>query len=151
MAYTVEQVIRPALQELLVQGSETPLEADEYRDTIFALNTWMADLEARGVDLGYTTVDSLSDVVTVPDGAIMGIVSNLALLIAPQFGAMPSNELYRKAKRGMNTIYKLGQVIIDSEYPHTLPRGSGNNPSPVLGDNFYHWNDGSVGDADANS
>lgn len=149
MAYTVEQVLRPALQELLVQGSETPLEADEYRDTIFALNTWMADLEARGVDLGYTTVDSLSDAVTVPDGAIMGIVSNLALLIAPQFGAVPSNELYRKAKRGMNTIYKLGQTIVDSEYPCTLPRGSGNNPSPFWGDNFYREEE--VSDADANS
>lgn len=151
MAYTVEQVIRPALQELMAQGSETPLEADEYRDCILKLNMWMADLEARGVDLGYTPVDSLSDIVTVPDGAIFGIVSNLAILMAPQFGAMPSNELYRSAKRGMNTIYKLGQVIIDTEYPETLPRGSGNNPSPFWGDNFYHWNDGTVGDADANN
>ena len=144
MAVTTKQVLTQALQEILVQGSETPLEADEYRDAIFVMNSWFADLLANGVDLGYTVVDSLTDIVTIPDGAVMGAISNLAIALAPQFGGMTSAELAKKAKKGMATIYKLGQIVPDTELPSTLPVGTGNN-SGVFTSNFY------PGSADANS
>jgi hypothetical protein len=137
MATTAAQLLKQSLQEILVQASEAPLEADDYRDAIFVLNSWMAGLEADGVDLGYTPVDSLSDVITVPDGAIMGMVSNIAILIAPQYGRPISLELSNKAKKGMATIYRLGQTVAITEYPSTLPRGSGNTADGLWEDTFY--------------
>lgn len=145
MATTAAQLIKQSLQEILVQASESPLEADEYRDCIFVLNSFMADLEANGVDLDYTPIDSLSDEITVPAGAIMGLVSNLAILVAPQFGKSVSLELVKKAKKGMATIYRLGQTVAITEYPDTLPRGSGNTADGLWEDTFY------PGAADGNS
>jgi hypothetical protein len=137
MATTAAQLLKQSLQEILVQASEAPLEADEYRDCIFVMNTFMADLEANGVDIGYTPVDSLSDVITVPDGAIMGMVSNIAILIAPQFGKAVPFELGKKAKKGMSTIYRLGQTVAITEFPNTMPTGSGNTGDGLWYDTFY--------------
>jgi len=145
MATTAAQLLKQSLQEILVQASEAPLESDEYRDAIFVMNSWMAGLEADGVDLGYTPVDSLSDVITVPAGAIMGMVSNVAILIAPQFGRPISFELQKKAKKGMATMYRLGQAVTVTEFPSTLPRGSGNTADGLWDDPFY------PGAADGNS
>ena len=80
---TVAQVAKASLQRILVQASEAPLEPDEYQDYIFALNNYMAQLDAQGVMLGYTVVDSLGDEVTVPTGALRGIIANMAIEVAP--------------------------------------------------------------------
>lgn len=133
---TVMQVAKAAFQEILVRESEADLEPDEYADFIFALNNFMADLEAMGVDLSYTTVDNVADTVTVADGAIRGIVYNMAIEMAPQFNAVVSPSLAMKAKEGMNTLRKLGQTLPESAYPYTLPQGSGNDDTNVH-DTFY--------------
>ena len=123
---TTGQVLKAALQEILVQGSEAPLEADEYQDAIFALNNYMTALDANGVHLGYTVVDSLADEITVPAGAIQGIISNLAILLATQFNSTVSPSLSAKAQMGLNAMRKLGITIAPMSYPGTLPIGSGN-------------------------
>lgn len=126
MATTTAQVLKAALQEILVQGSEAPLEADEYQDAIFAMNNYMTALDANGVHLGYTIVDSLSDEITVPAGAIQGIISNVAILLAPQFMAPITDGLVAKAKMGLNAMRKLGITIEPMSFSGTLPIGSGN-------------------------
>ena len=123
---TTGQVLKAALQEILVQGSEAPLEADEYQDAIFALNNYMTALDANGVHLGYTVVDSLNDEITVPAGAIQGIISNLAILLATQFNSTVSPSLSAKAQMGLNAMRKLGITLAPMSYPGTLPIGSGN-------------------------
>jgi hypothetical protein len=83
---TVAQVAKASLQRILVQASEAPLEPDEYQDYIFALNNYMTQLDAQGIVLGYTVVDSLGDEVTVPTGALRGIIANMAIEVAPDYG-----------------------------------------------------------------
>jgi hypothetical protein len=124
---TVEQVARASLQAILVQGSEAPLEADEYQDYIFALNNYMTNLDASGIQLGYTLVNSLDDVLTVPAGALRGIVANMAIEVAAQYGGTISDTLVVSAKQGMDAMKKLGQQIVSSRFPSTLPIGSGND------------------------
>ena len=62
---TVAQVAKASLQRILVQAAESPLEPAEYQDYIFALNNYMTQLDAQGVQLGYTEVSDLGDAVTV--------------------------------------------------------------------------------------
>ena len=124
---TVEQVARASLQAILVQGSEAPLEADEYQDYIFALNNYMTNLDASGIQLGYTLVNSLDDVLTVPAGALRGIVANMAIEVAAQYGGTITDTLVVSAKQGMDAMKKLGQQIVSSRFPSTLPIGSGND------------------------
>jgi len=68
----------------------------------------------------------VSDIVTIPDGAIRGLASNLALELAPQFGGKVSNALVKQADEGMKTLLKYGVKIGQALYPHSLPMGSGN-------------------------
>lgn len=123
---TAEQVINAALRKVMVQGSEAPLQPDEYQDGIFAMNAFMADLDAQGVALGYTVVTSTSDPVTIPTGALRGLIANLAIEMAPDFGGIVSPELVEQARTGLETMRLIGQSIPTSAYPSTLPYGSGN-------------------------
>ena len=90
---TVAQVAKAALQRILVQASEAPLEADEYQDFIFAMNNYMAMLDAAGISLGYTVVNDLADEVTIPTGALRGLIANLAIEVSPDYGGIVSDGL----------------------------------------------------------
>ncbi len=134
----VQQVANAALSNILVQGSEAPLEPDEYQDFIFAMNNFMTDLDAKEIQLGYTIVDSLDDEVTIPPGALRGLIFNMGIESAPQYGGVIMPDLRQFAKDGLETMRKLGQVQATSHYPETLPIGSGNEGE--LNGNFgYHF------------
>ena len=136
MAYTAGQVIKAAFQKILVQASEADLVASEYQDAIMTLNMLMADWESEGISLAYTTVVDLTDTLTVPDGAINGIVNNLALELAPEYDVTPSPLLVTSAASSMKTVRKLGQSLFATEFPTTLPIGSGND-SYLYSDRYY--------------
>ena len=105
---TVAQVAKAALQRILVQASEAALEPDEYQDFIFAMNNYMAQLDAQGVTLGYTEVSDLGDEVTVPTGALRGIIANMAIEVAPDYGGVVSEGLVKAAREGMQTMRTIG-------------------------------------------
>lgn len=123
---TAERVINAALRKIIVQGSESPLEPDEYQDAIFAMNMLVSDWDANNISLGYTLITNLSQEVTVPTGALRGLVANLAIACAPEYDGVVSPELVTEANQGMATIRMIGQSIPTSSYPSTLPLGSGN-------------------------
>ena len=137
MAETANTVIVDALQELLIQASEAPIEADEAQTAIRYLNRMMARFDAQGVSLGYTTVSNLGDEVTVPDGAYDGVVKNLALSLAKQYGATPSADLVAEARDAFDAMQMLSLTIYETRYGPTLPIGSGNEGDAVLSDHFY--------------
>lgn len=124
---TVSQVAKASLQKILVQASEADLEPDEYQDFIFAMNNWMASLQSQSIDIGYTPVSNLSDEITVPDGAVLGIISNMAIQVSPDYGGDISPALIGQAQEGMKTIRRLGQLSSQTKRPSTLPIGSGND------------------------
>jgi hypothetical protein len=134
---TADQVITAALQRILVRASESPLEADEYQDAIFALNNYMLDLDANGINLGYTEIDSLGDQITIPTGALRGTIANLAIELAPDYSGVVSEALVKAAREGEQTMRKLGQRSVTSRYPSTLPRGSGNYDYSYVSNRFY--------------
>jgi hypothetical protein len=106
-AITASQLITDALRLLnVIREIETP-SAEQQAQCIRALNEMMALWEADGNQLGYIPVGTVTDKLTVPDGAILGIKSSLAIVIAPFFGASVSQELVASAKMGMQVIEKL--------------------------------------------
>lgn len=123
---TVEQVARASFGKILVSASEAPTEPDEYADFIFSMNNFMLDLEAKGVNLGYTPVSDLSDVVTIPGGALRGVINNMAVEVADDYGGTVTQSLAALATEGMKTLRKLGVRVGQTALPSTLPRGSGN-------------------------
>ena len=123
---TLAQVAKASLQRILVQASEAPLEPDEYQDFIFSMNNYMSELDASGVQLGYTTVSDLGDEVTIPTGALRGLIANMAVEVAPDYNGVISAGLAKAARDGFNTMRLIGQSMGKSRYPCTLPIGSGN-------------------------
>jgi hypothetical protein len=141
MAETASTIIRDALQEILVQASEQPIEASEAQDAMRLLNRMMAAWVSDGLDLSYTPVDSLNDAITVVDGALDAIVLNLAIKLAPQYDRPISQGLFLNAKNAMDAVRKIAVVITESAYPSTLPYGSGNED---LGYNYTKFYSGVV-------
>jgi len=123
---TVAQVAKASLQRILVQGSEADLEPDEYQDFIFAMNNYMASLEADGICLGYSPVADLGDEVTIPEGAIRGLIANMAIEVSPDYNGQITPGLIAAADAGLKAMRKLGQLSKQTKLPGNLPRGSGN-------------------------
>ena len=132
-------VVRYALFEILEASDEAPIEASEMQVGLFNLNTMMSRWSANGYNLGFTNVSTPADIVTVPLGAIDGIISNLAISLAAQFpGAGISEALRTKAVLGLKAIRRLSIEVIPSNYPDALPIGSGNQCSgDRSGGRFY--------------
>ena len=134
---TAAQVVKSSLQRILVQASDAPIEADEAQDFIFSMNNFMLDLDASGIALGYTEVSSLGDEITIPTGALRGLIANMAIEVAPDYGGEVSQGLIKAATEGMKTMRLLGQSAITSAFPSTLPIGSGNEWNTSRISHFY--------------
>ena len=97
----------------------------------------MSTLDANGISLGYTEVSEPTDDITVPAGAINGIIFNLALVLAQGFDEMATQDLRGNAKVGLSAMRKLAINILPTSKPCTLPLGSGNEGDFIANDHFY--------------
>ena len=122
---TAEAVVKDILQEILVQASEKPIKAVDFQFVVRYMNRYMAQL-AVTVPLGYTTITSPDDLITIPDGAINGLIFNVALKVVTSFDIPASPSLYENAKDGLNAMRKLARNNVRTLHPSTLPIGSGN-------------------------
>ena len=126
MAETAKDVITDALQEILVLAVEAPLTSNEIQTGIRYLNRMMTAFAVDGLNIGFTQITNIGDSMTVPDGALQGIVSNLALNLAPQFGADITPALLKKASDGLGAIQAIAVTVFPTPFGGTLPIGSGN-------------------------
>jgi|TARA_R110000803_G_scaffold46383_3_gene97347 hypothetical protein len=135
---TVAQIANATLGKILVQDAEGAYQASEYQDFIFSLNTYMLALDADGIALGYTEVSNLADTVTVPTGALRGIIYNMAVEVSDEYGGTVTQTLQRIADESLVTMRKLGVSIGETSFPSTLPIGSGNEGlGSIFSSHFY--------------
>lgn len=134
---TAKEVIEDALQEILVQAIEQPVLPVDFNKAARYMNRMMAEFEADGIVLGYINVDSANDEITIPDGAINGLIYNLALSLAGSYGVALKPDLAIKAKECKETMVKLSVNIPSTDLPETLPVGSGNEGNSTFRNNFY--------------
>lgn len=132
---TAQTVINDALQELIVQAIEQPIEQVDFAIAQRYMNRLMDEIAADGVTLGYTAVNSPNDAITIPNGAINGLIYNLALHLATTYDVAVGPELAAKAANGLRIMTKIATQISPSSYPDTLPIGSGNYEAGEF--NFY--------------
>lgn len=138
----VSSIIRDSLQELIVQAVEQPVQAPDFNIAIRYLNRMMNTFFSLGIDLGYTQVKSPSDLLTVPDGAVEGVIFNLALRLSTSYDIAVNPSLSESARIGLKAMRRLGVRHRETRFPATMPRGSGNyyyNGS-LFNDKFYEGN-----------
>jgi hypothetical protein len=139
MSETAADIIKDALGEITVLGAEAPVEPVDAQAGVRYLNRMMAAFDADGIPLGYTEVTNLSDLVTIPAGANAGVVSQLGVMLWDQFsnGEPVPSTLLARAISGKNTMRNLAVTIGATEFPSTLPIGSGNEWDSNRNDKFY--------------
>ena len=126
--HTAGEVIVDALQNLIIQASESDINADEAQTAIRFMNDYMASIAAYpGINLGYTVVNNLGDPVTIPEGAIRGLKANLAIALAPQYSVPLTQELLIASQAGQKAMLAISFKIRRTQFGSTLPRGSGND------------------------
>ena len=136
-ATTAVELANSALKRILVQGDDGGLDASDYADFYRSMNNWMAAQEACGTILGYTPVTQGADPITVPDGAVMGIVANVAINVASDYNGTVSPSLVSEARMGLRAMRKLGYRRGQTSFPSNLPIGSGNDGFSVRSQTLY--------------
>jgi len=144
MTTKVNEVVIDALEDLVVQADEAPIEPSEAAAAIRVLNDMMFMWAARGIDLGFTEVNDMGDVMTVPAGAIFGIKAALAISLAGKYEVPIPESVLQKAKAGWEAILNLSVEIAAVEYPSTLPKGSGNDYPSYSSSHFYSEPDSTI-------
>lgn len=127
MVVKAGELITDALEEIIVQADEAPIEPSEGRAALRILNDMMFSYAAKGVNLGYTVVSSTGDILTVPLGAIRWMKLQLAIELAPKYNATITQEIMLKVRDAYKAVLNLSFEGLQSEYPSTLPQGSGND------------------------
>lgn len=137
MTIKANEIVVDALEDLVAQAEEAPIEQADAKSAIRALNDMMNSWAVDGVNLGYTQVSDLADPITVPLGAIRGIKANLALDLCSKFDVTPGPALLTKAKSGYKSCVNLAIEMAESAFPSTLPQGSGNTYPGYADNTFY--------------
>lgn len=141
---TVSQVLKASLGMIQEQASEAPIEPEEAQDFVFAMNNYMLALNAEGIQLGYTEVSDLGDTVTIPTGALRGLIANMAIEMAPTFDIGITTELMKQARDGYQTMLLLGVNVPTTNYPSTLPIGSGSEQGYGCDSHFYDQDEAAI-------
>ena len=133
---TAESIINDALQEILVQASEQSLQTVDFQTGRRYLNRMMAIVPFTG--MGYTIVTDPSDPITIPDGAIEGVIFNLAKRLLSSYDMPLTAELLQSAKAGLAEIRKITVVILPTQMPCTMPIGSGNEEDNTFNSQHFY-------------
>lgn len=130
---TVTEFVTGALQLLEVKTAEAAITSAEAEDGLVSLNDMMNEWNVDGINIGYETLDSIEDEVFVTLGSEGAIKANLAVYIAPEYGRIVSASLEARAIRGKRSVR--GSIPLNSsEYPDSLPIGSGNEDNNFVAD-----------------
>ncbi len=133
MATTVNDIVKGALLLLEVRTAESAVTAAEAEDGLTALNDMMNEWNVDGINVGYESLDDINDELFVDLGAIGAIKSNLAIYIAPEYGRIVSPDLTERANRSKKSL-RSSIKLNPSQFPDTLPVGSGNELTGYSGD-----------------
>ena len=101
---TNQEIIDSALQELGVIEAGDSANATDSATVLNTLNNMMESWEADDKDFNWFPQDTLSDTAPLPRWALEGVISNLAIMVAPNFRSPVTADLARKADKGERTI-----------------------------------------------
>jgi len=133
---TAQSIINDSLQEILVQSSEQSLQPVDFQVAKRYFNRMMATTPFNG--LGFTEVVAPDDAITVPAGAIIGIIKNLAKSLLTTYAMPLTAELAQDARDGLQEIRRLTVTVQATAFPCTLPIGSGNEQENTFNNQHFY-------------
>jgi len=135
---TARDILLSAFETMVVRMDEETLTASDEETGVREINWIMTELSQDGVDLGFTLLTKSSDAVTIPKGLMRSLVAMLAYSLWPKYRTVPlTGAIIDAESRARRMMYKAGVEIAATEYPDTLPTGSGNDYPDVNEGRFY--------------
>lgn len=131
-------LIADILSEVTLASAEQPVQPVDSNTVIRRLNSFASELSARGVSLGWTSIQSPNDDITIPDSATDGFIYNVAARLLNSYNMPLTAELERARRESEKTLFLLGVKVKSSRYPDTLPIGSGNEYCDYGGYNKFY-------------
>jgi len=125
-----------ALRKIEINAAESAIESYETADALDVLNDMMAEFEPI-LKLGYKPILNATDTVRVPRHTHSAIKTNLAVHLLTEYGKPITPALSALANSTMNNLLDT-VVSIDTNFPNTLPQGSGNEcNTQYMDDKFF--------------
>lgn len=126
MTVKASEIVEDSLTDIIVAGAEAPIEAVDARLAIRYLNDMVFQWDASGITTGFTKVSDLGDTITVPDGIIRTVKSNLSVELLSAFNKAIPQSLALKAQDSFNNMLIQLVNLPHAAFPGTLPLGAGN-------------------------
>lgn len=120
---TAADFIKDTLGLLQIVSPNQPVKDADMQTGIRFLNRFMTRTEADGIATGWSPIASPSDVVNLSEEAELGVMYNLAMVLAPQWGVTPLPEVAAGAAMFMNALIRDQMVatpirpILDVPWP----------------------------------
>lgn len=100
---TAREVVKSALRKILSDGDTSEPTASEMADGLEALNDFMENLVVEGVNISHQTL-TLDSVLNIDKAHIRTIKNQLAMELAPEFGATVDPQIAFAATEGMKAF-----------------------------------------------
>lgn len=130
---TKSDIIKSALRKLGVTGFDSETDPQEFDAALVELESMMTEWDGRGIRVSYKLGTSTDTALTSEDAGIrdwarQGIVANLAMRLATDYGKPITQDLAMQASAGMSSILAATATdnIYLTQYPRNMPVGSGN-------------------------
>jgi hypothetical protein len=122
-----------AFNELGLTPYVFQLQAEDIQTALNLLEFRIAQFDAQGIFLNWPFSDDPNNVdgdedVQLPPYALIGVVSQLAIDLAPAFGKTVNPATLIKAKSGFETMISIGAIPDNVAENRMAPLGSGNKP-----------------------
>ncbi|QDP53232.1 MAG: hypothetical protein GOVbin7744_35 [Prokaryotic dsDNA virus sp.] len=126
MAYLNVNLITDALREINVINEVQSASAEQGQQSLTKLNQFMEGLKENDIDFGWFEQSDIQDSCPVPDWARMAVTAGLAIVLAPQYGATLSPELFAKYDSAFSMLQRksIAERLDNADMSH-LPDGSG--------------------------
>jgi hypothetical protein len=128
---TKRELVDGAYAELGLAEYVFDLQPEEIGTALHKLERMMSGWDSLGIRLGYAFAVTPkqadgNDDACVPDWAEEGIITNLAVRLAPTVGKSASAETRINARQQYNTLLVGNYEIPQMQYPRQMPIGTGN-------------------------
>lgn len=121
---TGNDFILGAMRKIEINAAESAIESYETQDALEVLNDMLSELEPT-LKLGFKPITNASDTVRVPRNSHLMIKTTLAVHLLAEYGKPISQALAAAATSTMDNLLR-AITSIDTQYPNSLPQGSGN-------------------------
>ena len=122
---TALKIIERAFSKAGVRAAETPLSDSEVADGLDALNVMLESWNATGTLKGVDPVADSGTNLREPGYATWALQSNLAIILAGEYGVEVSPGLGNEAAMTLRDMISASINLQNLEFPSTLPIGSG--------------------------